>query len=314
MDIGSKNFIIPEITESYIKKARKKPGDEIKKEIECMYNNKGHRVSVIKPNLYSAGENITNYDNEYEEVNGIIIVTTMVTKLDMVENSTDVVDIKKVIHKYDKSGNKIYEEEIYPSIKDIYEYKYDNERNLIRKTHTNETIPIPLKAYSKASVTQIDTCIYDKDGQIGFRSYTVNGSLKNSTVFSRDRSSGNNTCKISEYTISDIVGGKPSLEMETVYHEYDDRDNIIKISYDGGELVNLYEYDENNNMIYSKENVGEFWYEYDDNGNVIRCKGSKGVERWFKYDSFNRMVYRKFTTNDPGGYDYNNHEEWWEYL
>ena len=44
-------------------------------------------------------------------------------------------------------------------------------------------------------------------------------------------------------------------------------------------------YDENENLIYVKENRGyEEWHEYDSNGNKTHYKDSIGNEIWWEYD------------------------------
>ena len=36
----------------------------------------------------------------------------------------------------------------------------------------------------------------------------------------------------------------------------------------------------------------EEWYEYDENGNLIHTKDSKGCESWCEYDKNSNLIYR----------------------
>ena len=55
----------------------------------------------------------------------------------------------------------------------------------------------------------------------------------------------------------------------------------------------LKEYDENDNLIHSKNSNGyEEWYEYDSDNNCIHHKDSKGYEFWKKYKGGKLVGYK----------------------
>ena len=59
-------------------------------------------------------------------------------------------------------------------------------------------------------------------------------------------------------------------------------------------FIPINEYDENNNMIYSKTSGNfEEWKEYNQNNNEIHSKDSNGFEYWKEYDENNNMIHYK---------------------
>ena len=87
-------------------------------------------------------------------------------------------------------------------------------------------------------------------------------------------------------------------------YDYDENNNIIHSKdSDGFEYWN--EYDKNNNLIHHKNSDGyEYWYEYDENNNEIHYKDSDGFEYYKEYDENNNCIHYK----DSDGYEY-----WYEY-
>ncbi len=66
-------------------------------------------------------------------------------------------------------------------------------------------------------------------------------------------------------------------------------------------------YDENNNLIYYKNSLGdEFWREYDKNNNIIYYKDSNDMEYFKKYDENNNCIYYKNFDGKEHWYKYNN--------
>ena len=71
------------------------------------------------------------------------------------------------------------------------------------------------------------------------------------------------------------------------------------------EVLSISEYDNNGNLIHSKDIYSkEEWNEYDNNGNLIHSKYSNGREVWYEYDSNGNEIHYK---NSDGK------EEWHEY-
>lgn len=86
------------------------------------------------------------------------------------------------------------------------------------------------------------------------------------------------------------------------YKKYDDNDNIIydkliiedKLETNINE--NFYDYDERGNEIYYKRTLNgeikiEIWREYDENNNLIYSKDKNGNEWFYRYDENNRCIY-----------------------
>ena len=76
---------------------------------------------------------------------------------------------------------------------------------------------------------------------------------------------------------------------------YDDRGNLIQEGcVDGNhwDVWRRWEYDENNNIIHSRNSYGDtFWYEYDENNRLIYKKqGSSGHEEWYKYNKKGKKI------------------------
>lgn len=93
---------------------------------------------------------------------------------------------------------------------------------------------------------------------------------------------------------------------ETIYKEVivngKKQKRWLKIS-----LIEMRSYDENDNLIYTKDSNGlETWYEYDSDGNEIHCKQSDGFESWCEYDNHSRLIHE--TTLDDDSL-----ETWYEY-
>ena len=50
------------------------------------------------------------------------------------------------------------------------------------------------------------------------------------------------------------------------------------------EVLSISEYDNNGNLIHSKDSYGrEEWNEYDNNGNLIHSKCDSSYEEWYEY-------------------------------
>lgn len=68
-------------------------------------------------------------------------------------------------------------------------------------------------------------------------------------------------------------------------------------------------FDQNNNLIYFKNNVGsENWYKYDQNGNKIYHKSVNDIlsiiEYWYKYNQNNNLIYSESSYNEKYWYEY----------
>ena len=102
------------------------------------------------------------------------------------------------------------------------------------------------------------------------------------------------------------VNGKPLSKWVEVYSisEYDNNGNLIHSK--NSDFVECWkEYDSNGNLIHSKYSYScEEWSEYDSNGNLIHYKNSDGKEEWNEYDSNGNLIHFKNS---------NGKERWCEY-
>ena len=87
------------------------------------------------------------------------------------------------------------------------------------------------------------------------------------------------------------------------WYEYDENNNRVytKCS-DGREIAKRY--DKNNNLIYRKDDYSEKILEYDKYNNCIHCKESNGYEYWREYDENNKEIHYKSSMNEEKWYKY----------
>ena len=82
--------------------------------------------------------------------------------------------------------------------------------------------------------------------------------------------------------------------------EYDQNNNLIH-SKDSNGVEEWQDFDQNNNLIHYKNSNGyEYWKEYDLNNNLIHSKDSNGVEEWKEFDQNNNLIHSK----DSDGFEY----------
>ena len=75
------------------------------------------------------------------------------------------------------------------------------------------------------------------------------------------------------------------------------------------EVLSISEYDNNGNLIHSKDIYSkEEWNEYDNNGNLIHSKYSNGREVWYEYDSNGNQIHYK----DNDGEEYWHEYTYWK--
>ena len=75
------------------------------------------------------------------------------------------------------------------------------------------------------------------------------------------------------------------------------------------EVLSISEYDNNGNLIHSKDSNGsEGWYKYDSNGNLIHSQNSHGLEKWYEYDSNGNQIHYK----DNDGEEYWHEYTYWK--
>ena len=71
------------------------------------------------------------------------------------------------------------------------------------------------------------------------------------------------------------------------------------------EVLSISEYDNNGNLIHSKNSNGyEYWKEYDSNGNLIHSKDSDGYESWKEYDSNGNQIHYKDSSGEEYWHEY----------
>lgn len=207
------------------------------------------------------------------------------------DNSTKISEFKyndngkllnRTTEKFDCNNNKEYRKEetnIYNTqqlltsiIKDgqtVFEYKYDDRGNLI---------------YEKSTTDHIDmetTYEYDNNNHI---IYTKSNT---SEVFNKYDDNGNLIHAKSIYVEGNNTTAPSTVEIN---YKYNDNGNIISsesVNETNGNIYKSfqkYEYDENNNVIYSNEDELETWYTYDKNNNVISAISTSGHCTLYKYN------------------------------
>ena len=73
--------------------------------------------------------------------------------------------------------------------------------------------------------------------------------------------------------------------------KYDENKNLIYSKDINGYEI-WQEFDENNNLIHYKNSTDyEYWKEYDENNNLIHFKNYTGYEFWCKFDENNKKIY-----------------------
>lgn len=199
---------------------------------------------------------------------------------------------------YDDKGNVIKRVASYGA---MYEYEYDSNNNLLKRTYTDE----------RGNLVSTETFTYDEKGQLIKKTYDSNNvedpwsivytytydENGNLLVDDRVQSSGYNTRY--EYTYDE--GGAPIKKTEYTPHgtyyyvwEYDKAGNEIleKRSFADGTRDYMYSqtYDEAGNRIkthyqygVSDEVVGETFYEYDEHGNLLKVTSQYSVTEYSGY-------------------------------
>lgn len=199
---------------------------------------------------------------------------------------------------YDDKGNVIKRVASYGS---MYEYEYDSNNNLLKRTYTDEC----------GNLVSTETFAYDEKGQLIQKIYESNGfedqwSIvytytydKNGNLLVDDRVQSIGYHTRYEYTYDE--GGAPIKKTEytpngTYYYvwEYDKAGNEIleKRSFADGTRDYMYSqiYDEAGNRIkthyqygVSDEVVGETFYEYDEHGNLLKVTSEYSVTEYSGY-------------------------------
>ena len=131
-------------------------------------------------------------------------------------------------------------------------------------------------------------------------------------------------CSVAEYDAKGRLLRKNHGYRIDEYKYYGDGKKPIYVDITVGDSFykNLYEYDNNGNVIYEKpacvetDSLGECWYEYDKYGNVIYKKENNRGEQIYtyeyKYDSNNKIIYGKTLGHgDSEGEEYHYENRFW---
>lgn len=95
-------------------------------------------------------------------------------------------------------------------------------------------------------------------------------------------------------------------EIYEIWSAYDDNGNII-YSKDSDGLEHWYEYNELNKIKYHKTNNGfEIWYTYDDKGNEIHNENNMNDYTDYTYDENNNLIHYKLSSGFEIWYTYDN--------
>ena len=128
------------------------------------------------------------------------------------------------------------------------------------------------------------------------------------------------------YRKIEINGAVSRKKLEVTYiAEYNENGNLIHSKDESG-YERFYNYDSKGNLLYQKDTEGnESCYEYDEHGNVIHYKINHGYEYWNEYDSKGHKISYKDSNGQEDLYEYdssykkvhvknnNSNESWYEY-
>ena len=104
-----------------------------------------------------------------------------------------------------------------------------------------------------------------------------------------------------EYTF-EIPIPKPKIDYNI--YEYDDRNNMIFMTFPDGDKWSL-EYDDRNNRISETSPRGRKWsYEYDDRGNKISETHPSGYKISYEYDDRNNKISETYPNGNKYSYEY----------
>ncbi|MBO6219208.1 MAG: hypothetical protein J6N81_06515 [Treponema sp.] len=102
-------------------------------------------------------------------------------------------------------------------------------------------------------------------------------------------------------------------EVVTTTKIYDERNNLLESFADDDDYRVEYKYDENNHLIYSKDNGGsghEYFYDYDENGDMIYYHGESNGQPYGNYHAEykNHKMIHRYTISDLAEF-----HEWWNF-
>ena len=256
--------------------------DESAPEVKDETDNEAFGDATIKERYENALEYIES--KQYEKAYSELCVIKDNKKAAELLKCFKVVYTKEVFHSVNVHGSEV-SETIYTT-----EYKYDENGNLIKESK------------------------FDKHGTLKYEKEIFY--VENHKVKETEKSFDDSYCSFeylydkNDLLIQTIVTEKPFANSKPITYNispvYDEKNNLIKETYDSGEVYE-YKYDDNNNVIYcSMCSNGELWYIYqaiyDENNNVIKETRSNknGVyyTKEYVYDGNNNLTKDTITSDD----------------
>jgi hypothetical protein len=112
--------------------------------------------------------------------------------------------------------------------------------------------------------------------------------------------------------IIEIISGIDNKKTKYI-KEYDERHNVLKNYCETDGDCFEYEYNQNNQLVYSKDNCGsghEYFYEYDTNGDMVYFHSTIGGNPYLSYHAEyeNHTLIHRYSEAAIG-----EHQEWWRY-
>ena len=208
---------------------------------------------------------------------------------------------------YDENSNPVYERSCNKSGEIVSEWwkEYDKNNNCIKyttKDHNPNDLPEYEISYEYDNDGNMIHCKHSTgyeerhsiyaDGYVTHEEFSDAGTIwsvfndKKDPIFTWDEHEG--ACVItykydSSGKIIELVStAKYESHKETF--KYDDNGNLIGHILDG-DIITIFEYDDNNNRVHCKnpQSESEAWYEYNEHGDIIHEKLSSGLEKFIEY-------------------------------
>lgn len=245
-------------------------------------------------NQIISSKNALNYVSEYTyDVYGNVLTEsidghTTVNTYDLNQNLIKEVEsnLKTTTHKYDALN-----QETETKINDVLQIKneYDAVGNITYKYENGVQTKYTYDELNRQKDIYLNE-LNDRDKYIKVASYTYDES-GNITLI---KDAYGNTVKRSYDAFNQLVS-ETNGNGHTTKYAYDKVGNIAKVQ-DPKERVVDYSYDGNNNQIKKTINKKEAVYEYDENDHMISSKNEYGLKEKYKYDVDGNLI--SYTKND----------------